>query len=77
MCLSVVAIALDDWVSRSHSSAPDVSLLCGPTLTMDTGTWGRLNAASAVRRSVIAPVTWPSVNSATAVLAPVGVPAAS
>ena len=77
MCLRVVAIALELWVSRSHSSAPEVSVLCGPTGMIVTGTWGSLNVFSARRRSVIAPVTEPSVNRATAVLAPLGVPAAS
>lgn len=77
MCCSVVAIALEVCVSRSHSSAPEVSVLCGPTGTIVTGTCGSLNADSASRRSVIVPVTEPSVSSATDVLAPVAVPPAS
>ena len=48
------------WVSMSHSSAPAVSGLASPTGTTVTGTFGRPNAVSAVRRSDSTPVRSPS-----------------
>ena len=64
------ATPVEDWVSRSHSSAPEVSELAGPTFTWFTGTCGRPCWASAVRRSLIVGARLPSAMTASVVFVP-------
>ena len=53
-----------DWVSRSHSRLPKVSLKSSPTERTVMGTCGILCSASNWRRSPITPVTAPSPKTA-------------
>lgn len=54
------AKAVEYWLSRSHSSVPDVSVVGVPTLIWFQVTDGRLKSFSNVARSCLGPLTSPS-----------------